>query len=144
MERSQAIEEAAKCLLIDAFWSDDRMRRYQADFGTSIIRDHGQQMEEWPLPVIPVEVLAGTLAMIERIEAKWGRSFDVVAEEMGIGLDALMYRTTFACIGHGIGPDDDGGFPDDLDPSPIHADNPADNHVPEIGEWTCIFPCVEA
>ena len=77
-----------------------------------------------------------------RIEQSWGRSFFDVARSMFPDLcrdrpseaftdklQSLVYRTIMACIGHGIGPDDDGGFPDELLTSPIQIENPMQDQL---------------
>ena len=122
-------------LLLDVYWDDEREGEYR---DTCTERgDHWEQnLVDRPVsPKVPDELdaLMGLSHICGRIEQSWGRSFFDVARQMypkhtGNGLQErlqnLVYRTIMACIGHGIGPNDDGGFPYSLLTSPIQIENP--------------------
>ena len=86
----------------------------------------------------PAELVAEVADMMRRTERAWGKSFEEVAELWGRDVDTLAYRCMMQTIGHGIGPDDDGDFPEDIDPSPLYVESPAHNYTPEVGDWTGI------
>jgi hypothetical protein len=129
-------EEVARSIWCLGFWSDERFTAYTQLTGRHPIQAWGQAMEYWPVPAVPHALVEDIRGILERIEAAWGRTLDDVAEEMGTEADRLAYYTVMACMGHGIEPDDDGTFPDGLDPSPLNLDDPADRYVPDVGDWT--------
>jgi hypothetical protein len=124
-------KSVARSLWILAYWSDERHRAFTERAGRSPIAAFGQQMEGWPVPPVPMDLVADVSGLLTGVERAWGRSVEQVAEEMGTEPESLAYRTLMACIGHGIGPDDDGTFPDGLDPSPMTLDDPADRYTPD-------------
>lgn len=134
--RERMIRDAAQYLWLDAYWDEERMSAFDDVQGKSPIAAYGQQMEGWPTPPIPAAVITATREMIVGTEAAWKRSIEDVAAEMGHDVDWLAYRLVMATIGHGVGPDDDGDFPDDLDSSPLYRENPGYMHTPEVGDWT--------
>jgi hypothetical protein len=133
---SKALHAAARTLFIDSYWDDDRHRAFSEETGRSPIYFYGQQMEEWPLPPVPAELVAEVADLMRRTERAWGKSFEEVADLWGRDVDMLAYRCMMQTVGHGIGPNDDGDFPDDIDPSPISTESPAYGYVPEVGDWT--------
>lgn len=138
-------------LLLDVYWDDDREGKYRE---TCIERGDTWErnlVDRLVSPAVPDEL--GALMRLShvcgRIEQSWGRSFFDVARDMypayhpGANtqtgmftekLQTLIYLTIMACIGHGIGPDDENGacnrpFPDELLTSPIQIENPMQNQL---------------
>jgi hypothetical protein len=135
----QAVEQTARSLWLLSYWDDDRMRAYREVTGRSPIQTYGQQMESWPAPPVDHGVVFQVKRLVERIQVAWGWTFTDVAARMGEPLHRVMYYTVMACIGHGVGPNDDGKFPEGLDESPVRAEDPAADNVPVLGDWSGVL-----
>ena len=130
-EFAAAVVSTARTLWIGAYWDDERMEAYRERTGRGVMADYGRQMEEWPVPPLPPELVADVAEIVRDTERAWGRTFEEVAEAMdGRTADWLMYAVVMQSIGHGIGPDDDGDFPEGLDTSPVSTDDPAYRYTP--------------
>ena len=122
------LKQVAWWLWLDAWWNEERENKY-CDHCEVIGKQWEQRLTNRPeTPPIPDEDAAINVLrkMVDCIEYEWERGFVDVAFDMEdvCNLADLVYQTLMACMGHGIGPDDDGGFPSDLEEAPICFDNP--------------------
>jgi hypothetical protein len=145
------LSEVARTLWCDVYWTDEREGEYGQTHGALHVRELTERPETPDVPNLD-DALFKLFHAVGRIEQAWGKSFYQVACDMVCSghpsdldslanladkcdldnphgpfrqrLEMLVYRTMMACIGHGIGPDDDGDFPDELDAAPIDMENP--------------------
>lgn len=118
----------ARILLADVYWDDERESDYEGNVRELMDRPETPQIPDELDAVMSLSHICG------RIEQAWGISFYMVAWQM-VGNDAppdvlkkkqedLVYYALMACIGHGVGPNDDPKFPSELAGAPIHIENP--------------------
>ena len=137
------VTDIARTLWCDVWWTDEREAEYRQQAGCQWQQQLLSRTETPDIPDLD-DALFKLFHAVGRIEQAWGRSFYAVARDMypevytvtlvngepfQEKLEMLVYRTLMACIGHGIGPDDDGDFPEDLDASPIDIENPLQEQV---------------
>jgi len=123
----------ARCLLADIYWDDDQETQYRADCKVRSEPWIRELMKRPETPQVPDETdaLIRMAHICGRIEQAWGESFysvarrickhDEVKEEVQ---EDLVYYALMAAMGHGVGPQDVDGFPEELDASPINIENP--------------------
>jgi hypothetical protein len=126
------VRHAALCIWADAFWrdlADDAMIELH---GEGVWQNLPRDILERPNPPMPEDYVEAIGHVLSDTEKAWGKTIHEISEMIDETPEDIAFSVVMGSVGHGVGCSDYHNWPKNLLSTPVHAENPAYEFLPDV------------